>query len=80
MTKNIKKWTKAALIRALKTMAQAAIAIIGTSVVMGDVNWPAVVSAAALAGILSILTSMAGLPEVTDAQDTQSAEEARKEE
>lgn len=59
-----KTWIKAALIRAVKTMAQAAIAIIGTSTVMGDVNWPMVCSASILAGILSILTSLAGLPEV----------------
>ncbi|MDD6643678.1 MAG: holin, partial [Firmicutes bacterium] len=61
--KNGKKWAKAAAIRALKTVAQTAIATIGTSAVMGDVNWPAVVSASVLAGILSVLTSVAGLPE-----------------
>lgn len=61
--KNGKKWAKAALIRAVKTVAQTAIATIGTSAVLGDVNWLAVASASALAGVLSVLTSVAGLPE-----------------
>lgn len=61
---NIKQWLKAAGIRALKTVAQTAIATIGTCAVMSDVNWIMVASASALAGILSLLTSMAGLPEV----------------
>lgn len=61
---NTKKWLKAAAIRALRTMAQSALSIIGTSAVLGDVNWIMVGSAAALAGILSILTSIVtGLPE-----------------
>ena len=60
----LKKWTKCAGIRAIKTIAQTAIATIGTSAVMGDVNWIAVGSASLLAGILSLLTSVAGLPEV----------------
>lgn len=59
-----KRWWKAAGIRAIKTVAQTAIASIGTSAVMGDVNWLMVGSAALLAGILSLLTSVAGLPEL----------------
>lgn len=59
-----KKWIKCALIRAVRTVAQTAIATIGTAVVLSDVNWIAVVSASVLAGILSILTALAGLPEV----------------
>lgn len=61
-----KKWATAALIRALRTVAQTAVASIGTAVVMDDVNWVAVVSASVLAGILSLLMSLAGLPEVED--------------
>ena len=58
------KWVKAASVRAVKTMAQTAVAMIGTAAVMGDVSWAMVGSAAALSGILSLLTSVAGLPEV----------------
>lgn len=58
------RWWKAAGIRALKTVCQTAIASIGTAVVLSDVNWLAVVSASVLAGILSLLTSLAGLPEL----------------
>ena len=61
--KNWKSWAKAAGIRAIKTVAQTAVATIGTSAVLGQVNWVAVASASALAGVLSVLTSVAGLPE-----------------
>lgn len=65
MTKtNWKTWLKAAAVRAVKTVAQTAVATIGTSAVMGEVNWLMVGSASLLAGILSLLTSIAGLPEV----------------
>lgn len=59
-----KEWFKAAAVRAIKTVAQTAIATIGTSVLISEVNWIAVVSASLLAGALSLLTSIAGLPEV----------------
>ena len=61
-----KEWLKAAAVRAVKTMAQAAIAMIGTSAVMADIDWKLVLSASVVAGILSVLTSLAGLPEVDD--------------
>lgn len=64
--KNWKLWIKAAGVRAIKTVAQTAVATIGTSAVMGDVNWVMVGSASLLAGILSMLTSVAGLPEVKE--------------
>ena len=65
MNKNYwKRWIKAASIRAIKTVAQTAVATIGTAAVMGDVRWIMVVSASLLAGVLSLLTSVAGLPEV----------------
>ena len=64
-----KEWFKAAAIRALKTVAQTAIATIGTAAVIGEVDWILVGSASLLAGILSILTSIAGLPEVKKAED-----------
>lgn len=60
----MKKWMKAAAIRAVKTVAQTAIATIGASAVLSAVDWPVVLSASALAGVLSLLTSVAGLPEV----------------
>lgn len=66
MTTNLKNWAKAAAVRAVKTVAQAAIAMVGTAAVMGDVNWKMVASAALLSGVLSILTSVAGLPEVNN--------------
>jgi len=61
-----KEWLSASLTRSLKTVAQTAIATIGTAAVMGDVNWIMVASAAGLAGVLSILTSVAGLPEIKE--------------
>ena len=64
--KNFKTWLKAAGVRAVKTVAQTGIAMIGTSVVISDVHWVAVVSASVLAGGLSLLTSVAGLPEVEE--------------
>ncbi|MBD5117744.1 MAG: hypothetical protein HDT37_01290 [Clostridiales bacterium] len=60
----MKKWLRAAVIRAVKTMAQTAIATIGASAVLSAVDWPVVASATVLAGVLSLLTSVAGLPEV----------------
>ena len=62
----MKEWFKAAGIRAIKTVAQTAVATIGTAVAMGDVNWVLVGSASALAGVLSLFTSVAGLPEVNN--------------
>ena len=62
----MKVWFKAAGIRAIKTIAQTAVATIGTAVALGDVNWVLVGSASALAGVLSLLTSVAGLPEVNN--------------
>ena len=61
---NWKLWTKAALIRCIKTIAQAAVACIGTGAVISEIDWKYIVSASVVAGILSLLTSLAGLPEV----------------
>ena len=71
---NFKCWVKAAAVRALKTIAQTAVATIGTTAVMAEVNWAMVASASLLAGVLSILTSIAGLPEV----ETEGTEETTK--
>jgi hypothetical protein len=62
----MKKWIKAAGIRAIKTIAQTAVATIGTSAIISEVNWVMVLSASILAGVLSLLTSIAGLPELKE--------------
>ena len=67
MSTKTKKWIKAALVRCIRTVAQTAVATIGAAAVLSDVNWVMVVSASLLAGLLSILTSIAGLPEVKEA-------------
>lgn len=64
LSEKAKLWLKAAGVRAIKTVAQTAVGVIGASAVMTEVNWPMVASAAAVAGIVSLLTSVAGLPEV----------------
>ena len=69
MSNYFKNWLKASGIRAVKTVAQTAVATIGTSAVLGDVNWIMVASASALAGILSLLTSIAGIPEVKESDE-----------
>ena len=66
MKNNFKRWLKAAGVRAVKTVAQSALATVGTSAALGDVDWRYVVSASVLAGLLSLLTSVAGIPEVKD--------------
>lgn len=65
-----KQWLKAAAVRAVKTIAQTAVATIGTAAVLADVNWVMVASASVLAGVLSLLTSVAGLPEVETERKT----------
>lgn len=69
MSNKVKIWMKAAAIRAVKTVAQTAVATVGTAAALGEVNWLMVASASALAGVLSVLTSIAGLPEVDQAKD-----------
>lgn len=69
MSNRTKMWIKAAAVRAVKTVAQTAVATVGTAAALGDVNWLMVASASALAGVLSILTSVAGLPEVDRAEE-----------
>lgn len=66
MKTNFKLWFKCASIRAVKTVAQTAVSVIGVSALLSEVNWVAVASASVLAGILSILTSIAGLPEISE--------------
>ena len=68
MKRDWKAWWKAAAVRAIKTVAQTAVATIGSASVLGEVDWLMIGSAAVLAGILSLLTSVAGLPEVTDSE------------
>ena len=67
--KYMKQWIKAAGIRAIKTVAQTAVATIGTTAFLHEVNWPLVISASILAGLLSLLTSIGGLPEVQDEEN-----------
>lgn len=66
MNKSFEKWSKAAGVRSVKTIAQTAVATIGTSAVLSAVDWKVVISASLLAGLLSLLTSVAGLPEVKE--------------
>ncbi len=66
MSDKTKKWLKAAAVRAVRTIAQTAIATIGAAAVLSEVNWAVVASASVLAGVLSLLTSVAGLPEVSE--------------
>lgn len=66
MNTYMKNWFKAAAVRAVKTVAQTAVATVGTAAYMGAVDWRMVASASVLAGVLSLLTSVAGLPEVSD--------------
>ena len=66
MSEKARKWSHAAAVRAVRTVAQTAVATIGAAAVLSEVNWAVVASAAALAGVLSLLTSVAGLPEVSE--------------
>ena len=66
MSSKTKKWIRASLVRAIKTIAQTAVAMIGTATVFSEVNWLMIISGSLLAGLLSILTSIAGLPEVKE--------------
>ena len=77
MKRDWKTWAKAAAVRAIKTVAQSAVAMIGTAAVMAEVDWKMVISAAVLAGVISILTSVAGLPEVSTVEtiETESQEQ-----
>ena len=68
MSEKVKKWVKCAGIRAIKTVAQTAVGSIGASAVFSEVNWKIVVSSALLAGVVSLLTSIGGLPEVKDGE------------
>lgn len=68
--KKWKSWIKAAVVRAIKTVAQTAVATIGTSAFLAQVDWRMVISASILAGVLSLLTSVAGLPEVPDGEES----------
>lgn len=68
--KKWKSWIKAACVRAIKTVAQTAVATIGTSALLAQVDWSVVISASILAGMLSLLTSVAGLPEVSDGTES----------
>ena len=68
--KKWKSWIKAACVRAIKTVAQTAVATIGTSALLAQVDWRMVISASILAGVLSLLTSVAGLPEVSDGSES----------
>lgn len=78
ITPKFKIWLKCAGIRALKTVAQTAVATIGTSVAIGDVDWKMVLSTSVLAGLLSILTSIGGLPEADYEDETRQLAETRK--
>lgn len=75
MKRDWKTWAKAAAVRAIKTVAQSAVAMIGTAAVMAEVDWKMVISAAVLAGVISILTSVAGLPEVSTVETIETESE-----